>query len=94
MLTNKQMVDKGYSKAFRCCFDLLAKYADAADEQATWDQCCVEAAGIYDQFKAEPFAPMVSQMLQAVFSEIGRTYNPGEKGSTQTRREEKYRFTL
>jgi len=46
MLTNKQMVDKGYSKAFRCCFDLLAKYADADDKPATWDQCCAEAAGI------------------------------------------------
>ena len=94
MLTNKQMVDKGYSKAFRCCFDLLAKYADAVDEPATWEQCCTEAVGIYDQFKNEPFAPMVSQMLQAVFNEIGRIYDPGVKNSAQTGREEKYRFTL
>lgn len=95
MLTNKQMIDMGYSKAFRCCFDLLAKYADAADEPATWDQCCEEASGIYDQFKNGPLAPMVSLMLQAVFSEIGRMYNsPGKERSAQAGREEKYRFTL
>lgn len=91
MLTNKQMVDRGYSKAFRSCFDLLAKYADAVDEPATWDQCCMEAVGIYDQFKDQPFAPMVSKMLQAVFDEIGRMYEPetvtNERGKT-------YRFTI
>ena len=94
MLTNKQMVDKGYSKAFRCCFDLLAKYADADDKPATWDQCCAEAAGIYDQFKNESFAPMVSLMLQAVFNEIGRIYDPGERRLAQTGKGEKYKFTL
>lgn len=94
MLTNMQMVDKGYSKAFRCCFDLLAKYADVVDDPTTWEQCCAEAAGIYDQFKNESFAPMVSLMLQAVFDEIGRLYDPGSKSPTQTGREEKYRFTL
>lgn len=94
MLTNKQMVDKGYSKAFRCCFDLLAKYADAEDQPDTWDQCCKEAIEIYDQFKEAPFAPMVSKMLQAVFDEIGRLYDPATKTTVQPERGEKYRFTL
>lgn len=91
MLTNKQMVDKGYSKAFRCCFDLLAKYADAEDKPDTWDRCCTEAVEIYDQFKDQPFAPMVSKMLQAVFDEIGRLYEPEAK---QPERGKNYRFTL
>lgn len=94
MLTNKQMVEMGYSKAFRCCFDLLAKYSDEVDEPATWDRCCLEAAGIYDQFKETPFAPMVSKMLQAVFDEIGRLYDPATKTTVQSERGEKYRFTL
>lgn len=94
MLTNKQMVDNGYSKTFRCCFDLLAKYADAVDEPATWDRCCTEAAEIYDQFKEQPFSPMVSQMLQAVFTEIGRLHDSGAERTEQTEKEKRYRFTL
>lgn len=94
MLTNKQMEVNGYSRAFRACYDLLAKYGDAVDESATWDRCCMEAVGIYDHFKDQPFAPMVSQMLQAVFCEIERLYAPCVEHSEQTGKGEIYRFTL
>lgn len=94
MLTNKQMVEMGYSKAFRCCFDLLAKYADAENEDAIWDRCCMEAVETYDQFKDRPFAPMVSKMMQAVFDEIGRLHDSEPKYHRQEEKGEKYRFTL
>lgn len=94
MLTNKEMVDKGYSKVFRCCFDLLAKYADGDGAETMWRQCAEDATRVYDQFSDRTFAPMVSEMLHAVFNEIERLHTPGTECMKQSGKGGKYRFTL
>lgn len=75
MLDNRQMQEKGYSKAFRVCFDLMAKYADAAGDPEIWDGCFKEFADTSTRYVGSDLAPFVNKLLIAAYEELSRLYD-------------------
>ena len=96
MLDSRQMNEKGYSKAFRLCFDFLARYADAVNEDATWERCCMEIVELSRQYENSLLSPLVNGLLAAVFDEVTRVHTTEESPVKSPQRTEKkgYRFTL
>lgn len=75
MLDNRQMQARGYSKAFRVCFDLMAKYADAAGDPEIWDGCFREFADTSARYANSDMAPFVNKLLIATYEELARLYD-------------------
>lgn len=97
MLNNKQMQERGYSGAFRVCFDLLAKYADAVDDAATWEQCRMEFVETFRRYEDNPAFPLFDRLLAATYTELRRLSDGGQKTQAESRTKPeggKYRFTL
>lgn len=97
MLDGKQMVDRGYSGAFRASFDLLARYANAEDSPETWERCCMEAVEISRRYEKTALSPLVNKLLSATFDEISRLYEAGQPAPPQADPQPdkgQYRFSL
>ena len=97
MLTKAEMVNRGYSAAFRACFDFLATYGNAEDSGTTWERCCADAVSITRRYEHTELSAMVSSLMSATFEEIKRLYSVGSTTPPQTDQKPdsgKYKFTL